>query len=88
MYIHIYLVSIGLSDSREKQEAIMQPRVSVFSSIVHPVSVSLHAFFKGNSIMMIMIFFLVFKKTAQQPLMRFKDSGKKRRKRTAFGVAH
>lgn len=47
---------------------------------MHPLSVSLHAFFKGNSIMMIMIFFLVFKKIAQQPLMRLKELGKKKRK--------
>ena len=56
---------------------------------MHPLSVSLHAFFEGNSIMMIMIFFLVFKKIAQQPLMRLKDVGKKeKKKKTACGVAH
>lgn len=53
----------------------MQPRVFMFSKIMHPLSVSLHAFFKGNNIMMIMIFFLAFKKIALQPLMRLKDLG-------------
>lgn len=48
---------------------------------MHPLSVSLHAFFEGNSIMMIMIFFLVFRKIAQQPLMRLKDVGNKEKKK-------
>lgn len=47
---------------------------------MHPLSASLHAFFKGNSIMMIMIFFLVFEKIAQQPLMRLKDLENKEKK--------
>lgn len=47
---------------------------------MHPLSVSLQAFFKGNSIMMIMISFLVFKKIAQQPLMRLKDLGNKEKR--------
>lgn len=57
----------------------------MFSSIMHPLSVSLRAFFKDNSIMMVIIIFLVFKKTAQQPLMRLKELGEKK-KRTEDGV--
>ena len=38
---------------------------------------------------MVIIIFLVFKKTAQQPLMRLKElGGKKREQRTGFEVAH
>ena len=53
----------------------------MFSSIMHPLSVFLRAFFKDNSIIMVIIIFLVFKKTAQQPLMRLKELGEKKENR-------
>lgn len=43
---------------------------------MHLSLASLHAFFKGNSIMMIMITLLMLKTIAQQPLMGLKKSGR------------
>lgn len=48
----------------------------------------LHAFFKGNSIMMIMITLLMLKTIAQKLLMRLEKSGRKQNARIEFGVAH
>lgn len=82
------VASIKSSGSLENKEAIMQRSVSVFSQIMHLPLASLHAFFKGNSIMRIMITLLMLETIAQQPLMRPKKSGRKQNARTEFGVAH